>query len=268
MWAALALTTVLTAPAQAGGDLAVKNVRTTYGMLGPIRKDDKFLPGDFFVIAFDIENLKVKDDGTILYAMGVELTRKEKGGKVKPILKRAPMSMEAVNSLGGTTLPGFAIQPIKPDDSPGEYTLTVTIKDEGVKPAKTVTLEKSFEVLPVKFGFVQVRVTSPLGEPSPPIGVRGQMLPLHCAMVGVEADKKTKLADVTFEMVVLDADGKPTLAKTFKGDIKNPVTPVMQFQPIPLQLNRAGKFTVVLKATDNVGKKSIEQKLDLTVLDN
>jgi hypothetical protein len=51
------------------------------------------------VLAFDMENLKVKDDGTILYAMGVELTQKVKGGKAKPILKRAPQSMEAVNTL-------------------------------------------------------------------------------------------------------------------------------------------------------------------------
>jgi hypothetical protein len=267
MWAALALTTVLTAPAQAGGDLAVKNVRSTHGLLGQTRKDDKLLPGDVLVLAFDIDNLKVKDDGTILYAMGVELTQKVKGGKAKPILKRAPQSMEAVNTLGGTTLPGFALQPIGIDYTPGEYTLTVTIKDEGVKPAKTVTLEKTFEVMPIKFGFVQVRVTSPLLDAAPPVGVRGQMLPLHCSLVGVEANKG-KLADVTFEMVVLDAEGKPTVAKSFKGDIKNQVTPVMQFQPIPLQLNRAGKFTVVIKATDNIAKKSIEQKLDLTVLDN
>jgi hypothetical protein len=40
----------------------------------------------------------------------------------------------------------------------------------------------------------------------------------------------------------------------------------MTFLPIPLQLNRAGKFKVVLKATDNVAKKTAEQTLDLEVL--
>jgi hypothetical protein len=268
MWAALALTTVLSVPAQTGGDLAVKNIRSTHGVHGPTRKDDKLLPGDVLVVAFDIENLKVKDDGGLFWAMGIELSRKETDGSSKRLLKKEPQDMETVNTLGGTTLPGFASVLIGVDSPPGEYTLTVTVKDLGVRPVKTVTVEKKFTVLPVKFGFVQVKLTTAVGEPSASVGVRGQDMLLHCALVGFVTDVRTKLTNVTFEMVVLDADGKPTLAKSFKGIIAKEVTTLMQFQPIPLQLNRAGKFTVVLRATDNLAKKSAEQKLDLTVLDN
>src|SRR4051812_9961655 len=103
MWTALALTTVLTVtPAQQS--LELKNVRTTHGILGQERKDDKFLPGDVLVVAFDIEGLKVKEDGQILYAMGMELTLK---GKPKPEFKKDPQDLVAVNSLGGTNLPAF-----------------------------------------------------------------------------------------------------------------------------------------------------------------
>src|SRR3954447_4849741 len=103
MWAALALTTVMSvAPAQ----IELKNVRSTYGVLGQERKDDKILPGDLLVVAFDIEGLKVKDDGRVLYAMGMELTKK---GKEKPEFKRDPQDLEAINSLGGSTLPAFAL---------------------------------------------------------------------------------------------------------------------------------------------------------------
>jgi hypothetical protein len=268
MWAALALTTVLNlAPAQAG-ELGVSNVRATYGILGQTREDKKVLPGDVFYIAFDVTNLKVKPDGRVQYAMGMELIRK---GKTKPEFKREPQDVEAVNTLGGTTLPLVAYSLIGTDALPGEYTLKVLLKDRIAD--KTVSVQQNFEVVDLKtrpgLGFIQVRFTSVGGEPTPPVGVPGQAIALHCALVGYQKDKKESLPNVTFEMQVLDESGKPTVKDPFKGDIKSEPksTPgMMTFQPITLQLNRPGKFKVVLKATCNISKKSAEQTLDLEVL--
>ena len=265
MWAALVLTTALTAPAQAG-DLAIKNVRSTHGILGQPRKDNKLLPGDLLVVEFDVVNLNVKEDGRVLYAMGTELTKK---GKLKPEFKRAPTDMEAQNTLGGTTMPHFAMSLIGMDVSPGEYNLRVTFIDRGGKANATVTLDQKFEVLPLALGFVQVKLTSSHFEPVPAVGVPGQTVYFHCSLVGFETSKADKLPNVTFEMQVLDADGKPTLPKSFKGDIKvepKQVPGMMIFTPIPLQLNRSGKFKVVIKATCNISKKTTEQTIDLTVL--
>jgi hypothetical protein len=264
MWAALALTTVLNvAPAQ---QLELKNVRTTYGVLGQERKDNEFLPGDMLVVAFDIDGLKVKDDGRVLYAMGMELVKNEKGNE-KSQFKREPQDLEAVNSLGGSTLPCFALTAIGTDTSPGDYTLRVTVKDRGVKPERSKVLTQSFKVGKPRLAFVKVRYTSSAGEPVPPVAVPGQRVYLHCALVGFELDKN-KLPDVTFEMSVLDEAGKPTLAKPFKGPIKTDVkgAPIMEFYPMPLELNRSGKFKVTVKAKDNIGGKSTEQSLDLNVL--
>jgi hypothetical protein len=266
MWAALALTTVLTAPAQAG-ELTTKNVRTTHGIFGQPRKDNKrpeLLPGDLLVVAFDVENLTVDKDGRILYAMGIELTKK---GKAKPEFKRDPTDLEAFNSLGGTSMPLFAMSLIGLDASAGEYTLTVTFKDRGRKANDTIKLEQKFEVLPPKLGFVQIKMTNVQSDPVPLIGVVGQSMWLHCSLVGFEV--KDKKPHVTFEMQILDADGKRTLDKRFKGDLTDEpkqVPGMMILNPIPLQLNRAGKFKVVLTATCNLSKKSTEQTLDLTVL--
>jgi hypothetical protein len=267
MWAALALTTVLTtAPAQ-NGELAIKNVRSTHGILGQPRKENKLLPGDLLVVAFDITNLTVKPDGQVLYSMGMELTKK---GKAKPEFKRAPQDLEAYNTLGGSTLPAFAMSVIGTDTPPGEYTLKVTVNDRGVKGGKGVTLEEKFEVLPLKLGFVQVKLTSASGEPVPPIAVPGQSVLLHCDLVGYKMAGQPKAPNVTFEMQVLDADGKPTVTKPFKGDIvtESKMSPgQMRFAPIILQLNRPGKFKVVIKATDNQAKKATtEQRLELNVL--
>jgi len=264
MFTTLALTAVLAAaPAQ---ELELKNVRTTYGVLGQKRTVDEYMPGDVLIIAFDIEGLKVKEDGRVQYAMGMELNRK---GKPKPEFKRDPQDLEAINNLGGSTLPAFALSVIGQDTAPGDYTLKVTVKDKNTKAEKT--LEKSFKVIAPKFGFVQVRLTNSAGEPAAPVGVPGQRIYVHYALIGFELDKM-KLPNVTFEMEVLDEQGKPTLSKSFKGTIRDDLkgSPgLMPFRPTPLELNRPGKFTIVLKAKDNNKNKdnTAELPLNLTVLD-
>ena len=262
MLAALALTSVLTvSPAQ----IDLKNVRTTYGVLGQDRKEDKILPGDILVVAFDIEGLKVKEDGRVLYAMGMELTKK---GKDKPEFKRDPQDLEAVNSLGGTKLPAFAFFVTSPDTAPGEYTAKVVVKDRQSKESEKV-LERSFEVLPAKLGFVRTRFTSSTGEPVSPLAlVPGQRVFVHYTLVGFELGKD-KLPHITIEMQVLDESGKPTVEKFYKGDLKSDVSKTpgeMNFVPVQLDINRSGKFKILLKATCNISKKTTEQILDLGVL--
>lgn len=259
MWTALALTAVL-APAQ---DLELKNVRTTYGILGQERKDDKFLPGDVLVVAFDIDGLKVQENGKILYAMGMELTKK---GGAKPEFKKDPQDLEAFNSLGGTSLPAFALTSLGTDTKEGTYTLKVTIKDRQAKTEKTLT--KEFEVVKPDFGFVRVHFSGG-AEPAPAVAVPGQRLLVNYALVGFGLGRD-KQPDVTIEVTVVDDAGKPTVAKGLKSEIKKAPadgSTLMMFYPTPLELNRPGKFTVTLKATDNISKKTSEAKLSLTVVD-
>jgi len=266
MWAAMALTALTCAPSQ-NGTLKLTNERITYGVLGQKRDNSKFLPGDVLVVAFDIEGLKVKDDGKVLYAMGMELTKV--GGKA-PLFKTEPQPLEAVNTLGGTTLPAFALTVIGTDTEKGTYQLKVTVKDRNAN--KTETLVKSFQVEDKDtLGFVKTRLTSTNGEPAPAVAVPGQRLMLNTSLVGFKTGKD-RLPHITFEMQVYDSKGKVTVEKPFKGDIKTEIkdTPgMMNFLPIPLELNRPGKYKVVMKAVCNLskGKTAVEQTLDLEVLD-
>ncbi len=264
MWAALALTAVLNlVPAQA--KLEIKNVRVTYGVLGQARKDTKVLPGDIAVVSFDIHGLTVKDNGDVLYATGFELTRK---GKEKPELKQDMEDKKAVNNLGGDVLPTMTFAAFGLDTVPGSYTIKVKVKDRSND--KTTELTQEIEVGKLDFGFVRVRFTSASNEPAPPVAVPGQALLLRYALVGFGFGKKDKLPDVTVEMQVLDDAGKPTTAKSAKARVQPAIkddTPFIEFLPIPLQLNRAGKFKVKLTATCEVTGKKAEQLLDLTVLD-
>src|SRR5258708_25271056 len=76
MFGTLAATAALAfAPSQAG-TLTLTNVRTTYGEMGAIRTDNRYLPQDFYFLAFDMEGLTVSPERQVSYTMMVEVTNK------------------------------------------------------------------------------------------------------------------------------------------------------------------------------------------------
>jgi hypothetical protein len=254
MWATLALTTALhLAPAQAG-TLELKNVRVTYGVLGQERKDVKELvPGDIFNVAFDIEGLQVGETGQVLYRMGMELI---KAGKKEPEFRQEPRDLEANNTLGSARVPAFARTTVGLDTPPGEYTLKVTITDRAAKQKQELT--RSFTVVPPRLGIVQISLfaysdNKGAAMPAPPLGVPGQAVLLHFAVVGFG----------------LDEAGKPVLAKPFSGTTQEVSAQYKKILPMdfPIQLNRSGKFKVHMKVTDKLANKTAEQTLDLTVVE-
>lgn len=115
MWTSIAIVAGLAlAPAQEGG-LRLANDRPTYGVMGPTRPESKILPGDFFCVTFDIQNLKTDDQGKVQYRMGMEMTNAE--GKVQ--FKRDAQDLTAINSLGGNGLPAFTILEVGTDTPRG-----------------------------------------------------------------------------------------------------------------------------------------------------
>ena len=262
MLATLALAAVLQPiPAQTG-KLDLANARTTYGVLGQERKSNQLLPGDIFVVSFDIEGLKIKDTGEVEYSMGMEL----KNSKGMSQFKKEPQDLKAINALGGARLPAFAMTDVGLDTPPGEYTLSVTVTDRGSK--TTATLERKFEVLPKKFGMVALVLTDPNGSPMPPVAVPGQNLMVNYMLVGFDVDKN-KNPDLVFEMRILDNAGKPTVEKPSVDAVKlpNPKSPNLIPNNYLVPINRSGEFTIELKATDKISGKSVEEKLSITVLD-
>ena len=207
--------------------------------------------------------MKVKDDGEVRYAMGMEVTQKG-----KPVLTRDLQDLTTTNTLGGGGFPSFATWAIPRDSkAPGEYTLKVTVKDRTT--GKTKVLTRTFEVMKPQLGIIQVFLTSLRGDPVPPVAVPGQRMMLHYTLTGFAFDKK-KLCNVTVSIRILDSSDKPTLVKPFKGPVKGDeetAPGVMLLRPYLLELNKPGKFKIEVKATDNVSGKSTEELLDLTVMD-
>src|SRR5262249_5198436 len=105
MFATLAAAAALGfAPAQTG-TLNLTNVRTTYGELGAVRMDNRYLPGDLFFVPFDIDGIAVGPDGKVSYAMSMEVT--DKSGKVIYRPEKPAESNEYL-PLGGSKLPARA----------------------------------------------------------------------------------------------------------------------------------------------------------------
>jgi hypothetical protein len=247
------------------GELRLSNIRPTNGMLGSGRADSRLLPGDIFFVTFDIDGLKVDDSGTMFYSMGMEV----RDSKDKIIYKGEPQDLDAPVPLGGHSLPGFAHVDLGRDMPPGDYTLKVTVTDRGTRATKF--FEKKFEVLPQRFGLIQLKISYDKdGQvPAPHIGVAGQSFWVNFNAVNFERSGEAKNPDIKFEMIVTDERGKPTL----NGPIGGSITDLpREFSYAPTQfwlpLNRPGKFTVKLKATDNIGKKTAELAFPITVYDS
>src|SRR5262245_6957803 len=209
--ALIAALSMIPGPAQSTG-LTLSNPRVTYGELGSPRPDAKLLPGDIFFLSFDIDGIKVSDTGRVKYGMAMEVT--DSAGK--SIFKQMPVERDDFLPLGGTKLPARAFVSVGVDQSPGTYTCKVTVTDMAEKDkAVSKSLEQKFEVLARGFGIVQLYTAADLkGEiPAPLVGVAGQAIFVHFAVIEFARDPGTKQPNLTIEMVVYGQDKKPTLVK-------------------------------------------------------
>jgi len=256
--AALAL-----APTQPAA-LNLTNVRTTYGELGAVRSDNRYLPGDWYFLAFDIEGITVNTEGKVSYAMSVEVNNKAGQSVFK---QEKPVESDEFLPLGGNRLPGRAYVFLKPDQEPGTYTCKVTVTDRVTKATKL--LEKSFDVVKKELGLIGLVMSydDKAGMPAPPTGVVGQNLFVHGFLIGFGrgADKKP---NASVELRVYDDAKRPTLAKPLSATVPKDIgegddaARVMFLLP----LNREGSFTAELKAVDAATGKSSTVSFPVRVL--
>ncbi len=264
MWTTLAFVALLSAAPGQTEELKLANVRSVYGIFGPERQDNKRLPGDVFLLVFDIDGLKANADGQVVYRMSMQVTDSQ--GKVV-LGKSLPEDITADCTLGGARVPARAFALIGLDMEPGEYTMKVTVTDARSKATQKFT--RKFEVLPKDFGLVRLTTTiDPNAQVQvPPNGVVGEYRWVNFLAVGFERDKTTKQPNVTVEMNIIDENGKPVRDKPVVGEAAGNIPEksgaiTMQFM---LGLNRKGKFTVELQAKDRLSKKTAKVSFPLVV---
>src|SRR5260370_16043583 len=117
MWATPAMTAALSLAPQQASELTLTNVRPTYGLHGPTRKDadaPKLRAPDAFVLSFEIEGLKVSEDGRVQYSIGMDV--RDQNGKV--LYPDKPANQEAVYALGGKSVWAYVAAGIGTDATP------------------------------------------------------------------------------------------------------------------------------------------------------
>jgi hypothetical protein len=260
----LALLAALQAPPAQGGGLTLADARLTAGILGPTRKRPAFLPGDSVFVSFDLEGITIDDSGKVTYRTATEVV----DGSGKTVYRQQPRDLEAHASLGGSRIPAFAQVDVGLDQPQGDYAVKVTVTDRTNN--KTGTLTQPFKVLPPAFGLVRGSLTCD-PEARIPAGTLtcGHPLWLNFAVVGFSRGGGSQ-PHVLLEMRVLGEDGKPTLSKPLVGTINKdvPANAVSLPAQFLLSLNRPGKFTLELKATDQASGKSFTETYPFTVLAN
>jgi hypothetical protein len=259
---ALLLSLVCAGAAEAGGKLSLVNVRATYGIQGPVRTDNKYLPGDKVDLSFDIDNITVDPKtGQAKWEIVMDVLDPKK----KSIFN-AKTPSEMVVALGGRRLPAFSYVTMTLDSAPGNYTMRVTVTDKANK--ATATYDHKFVVLEKGFGMVKVAAQS--------MGFTGQPWPsgVSFEIIGMQRDKK-ELFDVHVSMRIFDDKGKPTLQDPLTGefpkDLPMDVNPkTLNILPVvfPIELTRPGRFRVEIEATDRLAKnKKSSVSYNITVVE-
>jgi hypothetical protein len=262
MLATLAFATALSMPVAQDSELKLSNARTTYGILGAARGNDKYLPGDMMFLAFDITGMTVDKEGQIRYSLAMDL----KDSTGKKIFGQVPQTIVASNSLGGNSLYGYAYAEIGGAQAPGKYTMTVTIRDVAAK--KSAEITQNFEILKKDFGIGRLDLFyDERGSLwAPRVFVVGQSAWVHFITMGFDRDGNGD-PNVEVRIRVLDEAGKPTLPQPYKGEVKKAernqsVFPWFQ----KIEFNRPGKYKIELEAEDKVAKKTVKQEQSITVL--
>lgn len=262
MWTTLALMSALSiTPAQAG-QLQLKNPRFTYGMFGEERKDSNYLPIDVVWLAFDIEGLQVKPDGSARYSMAMKLKNNKKG--TYAFEQVTPEEREVMNSLGGTRQPVQVLAHVLPGMEAGDYTIEVDVKDVLAKTSQK--LERKFTVKAPEFGIINpgfvYNVNNPNPVFAPPVAVPGQNLLLHFSTVGSTEAGDKNLPKVTVKAEIQDESGNTVLKKPITGtatNYENDEAKKNKFIPfqVPIQVNRGGTYKILLSATDEHARKTV-----------
>ena len=263
MWSTVALLLALqVAPAQ-NATLAIDNDRFLYGYHGAERKDSAFLPGDVVFLAFNIQNMTFDATGQASFSIGMEVL----DGSGMSRFRQIPRNQQAHDYLGGGMLQSVADVQIPLTAPSGEYTIKLTITDRAAKVAKT--LEKKVRVLPADFGLVHVH-TTPDREgkvAATPIGTLGESLYVNFAVVGFQREDAKKQPSIEVSLRVLDDKGNATAAQPLTGKTDRDIPEAMKLIPLQfgLTLNRVGRFTVELTATDKLSGKSARVSLPMLV---
>jgi hypothetical protein len=244
------------------GKPVLRDIRITYGPLGPIRESTDVVAGDELYFRFIVDGLRT-ETGKI----DVELRLQVISSEGKAILdQRSPLN--DVLALGGNSFAGTASVSLGSKFPTGDYTYKLTITDNLAE--ESVSFERKFKCVASKFALVRPRFTHDKEGTSPAgsHGFVGELLHFRLHAIGFEREQgKIKLA---MEIQTFDKAGKPQMPKPQRFDfLGDDAAKVATAEAITLQgfiaLNRAGEFTLQITVLDDVGNQKALIRVPIVV---
>lgn len=251
-FAAAGLALALCAQA-AQAQLQVRDIEAAHGRLGTTRPSLVYYQGDEVFVRFLVNGVQVNKAGEADVLMALVVTDAS-GAKIVDSESR----MNAALALGGGSFPGEARVDLGPQMAPGEYTLTVRIKDRVSK--ATTSFERRFTCKAPEFAIAGVRFFHDAEGQAPAAfgGVRGQTLHFRNHAIGFDRSKGE--IDLVMSFRLLDENGNdvgPPIVANLRSDDEATVKGATHVDFAgQLALNRVGNFTLQIVLTDRVANKT------------
>jgi hypothetical protein len=268
---ALAGSLLILSAAQA--QLAIQNIQPGYGPLGPERPDLAYHHLDHVSFRFTVSGARPDEEGIANVHIATQLTAVRSAAQPPPagwvdgkVVGNSDRGCAALLQFGSSfaeavcfTLPKLL--------EPGEYLLTVSVKDDHLK-ANPVSFERKLILLPEEFA-----ITSPEfyydgeGQVEAPFGgMVGQKLHFQFNIIGIACSTGKKDVESRFE--VLDAKTREPLSKPI---VKADQTAMPQLAQSCMRLSsmipldRPGDFILRVTATDRLANKTANLEVPIRV---
>lgn len=243
------------------GELKLLEVRGTYGRLGSARPTTTVLPGEHLHATYLVSGISKGTDGKAEITRTSELLDAE--GEV--IAQVPARSSRIYLALGGDSFASHMHFGLPLDFPPGKYLVRGTLVD--VRSGERVVAEQAFEVVPLDFGLVRLRLAAD-AEGAIPIGGNltvNQDVYLVARAIGFA--RKGNRINVVGNMTIYDMYGKPTMPAPISFEVDQEVDDDLAQLDVNWSLvgNRVGKFIVHIDVRDEVAGKRAVYEMPLIV---
>jgi hypothetical protein len=251
---------VLVTPAWA--ELAIRDVTPTYGPLGPARKSLAVPAGDELYFRYAITGVRTDAAGRVDGELHVQLT-----GPNGQALLDDKRPINGLLALGGQTLPATANVSFGPETPAGDYTMTVTVRDK--LSGESASFQRKVTCTKAAFALVRLRLSHDERGTIPAAGgMLGQTVHVRCQAIGF--DRSQAKVRVVIAMETADAEERSLMPRPIQARLATEgAEQVAQVRSVDfngsLILNRVGKFTLRLTATDEVSGQKAEVRVPLHV---
>ena len=254
---------VLALAGAARAELRLENIEAAHGELGPRRESLNFTPLDELVFRFVATGVKTDSTGRCDAELSFRLTNAEGRAVVEG---KGPVQRPLM--LGGRELPSHVKIAVGPNARPGEYTLTVALRDK--LSGETASFERKLTCEAAGFRILSPRFYhDPEGKvPAGTRGLVGESLYFRLRAVGF--DRSQKKVHTVMTVRLLDEAGAEVLPQPMRvvaeltrpEDVERAVQ--LNFNGA-IGLNRAGKYRLHVTVEDQLGKGKAEFETPLKV---